>query len=211
MNSRRTLRSGRQGRILPVLVIAATCSTLTLLIAQGAARIFSPPSTAVVDIYKVFEGYDKKRDVEIEMRAKAEAARATIESLEGQLKEIEAELKLVTEGSEAHRALIIKRTELALDANKHKKKVRDEFRQRHQAEVTKIRDEISRELKRFGEAHELNLILEKTFYAEMGEQMTLNWPIIHFASPEIDITDEMIEILNSKENNLSKKPGEGNK
>ena len=185
-------------RILPVLVILAGWSTVTLIVAQGAARLFSPPRTAVVDIYKVFEGYDKKREVEAEMQGKAEAAKVKIEALEAELKQIEAELKLVSEGSEAHSDLIIKRTQVALDAAKHKKKIRAEFRERHQTEVNRIRDEISRELTRYGEAHELNLILEKTFYAEMGEQMTLNWPIIHFASPEIAITDELIGILNSK-------------
>lgn len=188
---------------LLLVCVSVTC-LLTVALAQSVAeKAFEPPRTAVVDIYKVFEGYEKKRAVEEEMRAKAANAKKEVLDLEGQLKEIETELQLVPEESDAYEGLILKRQKLVFALKKLQKKLRNEFRKRHQEEVTSIRDEISRELSRYGEAHELNLILEKTFFAELGDGVTLNWPIIHHVSADIDITDEMIEILNSRKKDLS--------
>lgn len=181
---------------LPVILLAVSASSL--LLGTAVVREFAPPRTAVIDIKKVFEEYDRKKSLESTLVVEAQKAEQELADLKGRLKNIEDELKINPEGSAAYDSLILKRTELQLEISKLQREKVKEFQDKHRKAVTGIREEIVREIERYSEAHQLDLVLEYKFSAEGQNAPSLAWPIVHFARPEIDITGEIIKILNER-------------
>jgi Skp family chaperone for outer membrane proteins len=171
-----------------------------MVLAQAGNQAFRPPRTAVVDIYEVFENYDKKNEVESRLQEEAGKAEAEFKNVENRLRETEEELKLVAEGTPTHDELIVKRTRLQIEIKNLQKSLMVEFQEKHLRAVGQIRDEIATEIERFARSRELDLIVEKRITADANPKgmPAMKWPIVHFARTEIDITDEIVRILNQK-------------
>ncbi len=170
----------------------------SLVLAQAAKAAFRPPRTAVVDIYEVFENFNKKLTMEKELEKEAGQAQAAYRNLQDRLKAVEDDLIVTSEGTKDHDDLIIHKTKLGLEINKFQKNQTAEFQKKHMMAVRTIREEIAAEIQRYAEAHELDMVLEKRFSAEARGLLPVKWPIVHFVRPEIEITGEIIKILNSK-------------
>ena len=50
---------------------------------------------------------------------------------------------------------------------------------------------------READGQELDLVLDRTVLAEGENGVGFRWPIVHYARPEIDITDDLIQRLNA--------------
>lgn len=181
---------------LPALLLLGAGTTL--LFAQAALREFRPPRTAVVDISDIFDQYEKKKVVEGNLKANVEKAEKEFEAMKKEIDRIEAELKIVQEGSEEHRNLVVRRTDLQFKMRDFQKTTLNNLRSQELDALRVIRDEIVREIERYAKGRELDLVIEKKIAAGNRGENPINWPIVHFSRPEIDITAEIIAILNAQ-------------
>jgi Skp family chaperone for outer membrane proteins len=177
-------------------VVAAAVGVTTL--APSVVKEFQPPRLAVVNVNDVFEKYHKKEDVESRLKEEIREAETKFGGLEKELKEVEAELKLLQEGSPKYNENVLKRTELQLALKDMQKAVLEKFQKKQLDAINEIRDEINGEIERYAEGHELDVVLEKRITAEAKGLPPMNWPIVHFCRPEIEITSEIVNILNSQ-------------
>ena len=168
------------------------------LLAQTGARDFRPPRTAVVDISRVFESFEKKKQLNAQLEEEGKKAEAEYNDLEGRFRSLEDDIKTVVEGSDEYNRLVLERTKLQLDLQNMRKKLLNEFQEKYLRAATQLRDEITQEIERYSRAHDLALVIEFRFNAEAKNMPPLKWPIVHYVAPEIDITDEIIGILNSQ-------------
>jgi Skp family chaperone for outer membrane proteins len=170
----------------------------SVLFAQVAVKHFQPPRTAVVDTLEVIEMYRKKADLERGFRTRVEEVTKELDGLERQLKQIEAELKLVEEGTDEHRRMLLRKTELGLELNDRNVKVRRELEESRSQVIQELRGEVEKEIEKYAVAHDLDLVVEKKIPIEGRGNVQINIPIIRYVKPEIEITREIAEILNER-------------
>ncbi|MBI4586522.1 MAG: OmpH family outer membrane protein [Planctomycetes bacterium] len=169
-----------------------------LVFAQTAKKEFKPPRVAVVDISEIFERYEKKKRTEDDFLAEKDKAETEYNDIKKKLERVNEELKLLQPGSEEHQALFLQKARLEYQLEYFQKKLTKEFLDKRNAKIREIVDEITHEIERYAKGHELDLVLEKKFSAESRGQAALNWPLVYYARPEIEITEEIIGILNSQ-------------
>ncbi len=185
------------------LLIAAAGTSL--LFAQVAVKHFRPPRTAVVDTFEVIELYKKKEVLELELKAEVEAATREVEALDRRAKTIEAELKIIDEGTPEHRKKVLEKTEIGLQLADLKVKIRRQLEERQMQAIQQIRDEVDDEIRKYAENNDLDLVIEKKIPIE-GRGAKINIPITRFAKPEIEITREIANILNERYARVTRKP-----
>ena len=73
-------------------------------------------------------------------------------------------------------------------------------RDRMRAKLREIKEEITSEIEIYAQAYDLDLVLEKTVNAEGDPRggVSFQWPIVHYAKPEIDITSQIVKRLNER-------------
>ena len=176
---------------------------LALLIGGGfvgaqAVHNFRPPSVAVVDISKVFESYRKRQDRQDELEAKTRELQQRLNELERKYKEVVAELPQLEPG-EKRKDLMMKKLQLEMDVKLLKEDELGRLRKMQIGFITEIREEITQEIDAYVQAQQLDLVLEKTVTAEGEKPGTgFRWPIVHYVAPELDITRDIAERLNSR-------------
>ena len=170
---------------------------LFLLLALGAAQSFRPPRTAVVSISDVFDGYEKKNQYQEKLAGARDDLKKKIEQLEKRYELLEEEIP-VTRG-EALTRKKIEKYELELEVDRVKKQELNGLQARYIQYLKEIREEIADEIRLTSEAMDLDLVLERTVVAEgTPNSPGFQWPIVHYAKPEIDITQEVVGRLNRK-------------
>lgn len=174
-----------------------------VLLAQIASKDFPPPRTAVVDTFEVIEQYKKKQELEAKLRAEVELAVKEVDGMESELKRVEAELKIVEEGTEDHKNLILKKAELQFRLKSLQEQVNKDMSQKQLSAIQEIRKEVELEIERVAKARELDLVLEKKIPLEGRGKISINIPIVRFATPEIEITREVARILNERYRRVS--------
>ena len=188
------------------LRLRAAVLTLLLLCASGgffylgaqAFTTFLPPRTAVVDISKVFEEYQKQIDKSGELKAAVEKTTRLLDTLKEGIAIKEEELKSIKQESPTYVKILSEALEL-------KRKFREAQKQgtadiaKQQTDIIKvIRAEIATEIETVATAKELDLVLEKAVTAEVQRGAGFHWKIIHFSKPEYDITKEVTDRLNQR-------------
>ncbi|MBI4605876.1 MAG: OmpH family outer membrane protein [Planctomycetes bacterium] len=164
---------------------------------QGALKAFKPPRTAVVDISEVFEGYHKKRDRQDQFQAAIKGVEDKLKDLEKRYKDLVAELPNIEPGEKADEKEDEK-TLLEMQVKRLKNREMRRLRDTMVRYLQEIRDEITREIQAYAEAEDLDLVVEKRVMAEAGETAGFQWPIVHFAKPELEITKEIAGRLNAR-------------
>lgn len=181
-------------------IVVFLCIGALALLGQRAVRSFRPPRTAVVDITSVFDGYLKKQDREKDLAGESRDVQDKFKALEQKLKEITADVKLMQPGQLRNDKLLEKaRLELDLKELENKELVR--LRDTQTRFLREIKEEITTEIEIFAQAYDLDLVLEKTVSAEGDPRaggVGFQWPIVHYAKPEIDITAQIIRRLNDR-------------
>jgi Skp family chaperone for outer membrane proteins len=164
---------------------------------EQAIKAFKPPRTAVVDVSQIFEAYDKKRDRQEQFQAEIKVAEEKVKDLEKKVKEIAQEL-LNLETGDAKKDKELEKFSLERDIKDLKQSAMEQLRKKQSQYIEEIRDEIGVEINAYAQAQDLDLVIERTFLAEPGPEGGFRWKIVHFAKPEIDITTEIAERLNSR-------------
>jgi Skp family chaperone for outer membrane proteins len=170
-----------------------------VLVGQRAARTFRPPRTAVVDISEVFVGYLKKQDRQKDLTNESRGIQSKFEALQTKLKEITADVKLMQPGQRRNEKLLDK-AKLEIEVKELENKEVLRLQQTQVMFLREIKAEITSEIEIYAQAFDLDLVIEKTVNAEGDPRggMSFQWPIVHFAKPEIDITDQIVRRLNER-------------
>jgi len=173
------------------LCVLGISAALLLGVVQAT---FKPPRTAVVDISKVFDAYDKKRDREAEFKLEIKKVEDSLKDLEKRHKAIVAELPNIEPGPKTDDKELEK-LRIELQVRRLKDSEMKRLRQTQLKYLQEIREEITDEIQTFARAEGLDLVLEMRVMAETGEA-GIQWPVVHFSAPEIDITKEIADRLN---------------
>jgi len=178
----------------------------SILLAQdAAAKAFKPPRVAVVDIQQVFDLYDKKKDLKVEFEGEVRKADEKLKAMDTRLKQIEEELPNLEQGPKK-RALQFEKFSIEQDGKELKEKEAVRLQKLELKFYQDMRDEITDEIQAYAKALDLDLVLEKTFNADVGPRASIRWAIVHFTKPELEITSEIAARLNSKYKNARPAP-----
>jgi Skp family chaperone for outer membrane proteins len=185
--------AARKALITGLALVALTC---TFLAGVQGVRAFKPPRTAVVSIGEVFEGYQKKKDRQAQFQARIKEVDEKLKDLEKKYKDLEAEIRNLEEGEKKD----LKERDLLgvkQEAEKLKKVGLSSLKETQLKFLKELKEEIKLELDQFAEAMDIDILLEKRVTAEAAEG-GFEWPIVHYAKPELDVTKEIIGRLNSR-------------
>ena len=186
------------------LRLRAAVLTLFLLCASGgffylgaqAFTTFLPPRTAVVDISKVFDEYQKQIDKSAELKAAVEKTTRLLDTLKEGITIKEEELKSINQESPTSVKILSEALELKRKFREAQKKGTADIAKQQTDTIKMIRAEISKEIETVATARELDLVLEKAVTAELQRGAGFHWKIVHFSKPEYDITKEVTDRLN---------------
>ena len=186
------------------LRLRAAVLTLFLLCASGgffylgaqAFTTFLPPRTAVVDIAKVFDEYQKQIDKSAELKAAVEKTTRLLDTLKEGITIKEEELKSIKQESPTYVKILSEALELKRKFREAQKKGTADIAKQQTDTIKMIRAEISKEIEMVATARELDLVLEKAVTAELQRGAGFHWKIVHFSKPEYDITKEGTDRLN---------------
>lgn len=179
-------------------IVIFLCLGSLILVGQRATRTFRPPRTAVVDISQVFDGYLKKQDRQKDLTNESRGIQSKFEALQTKLKEIDADVQLMQQGQRRNEKLLDK-AKLEIEVKELENKEVLRLQQTQIKFLREIKAEISSEIEIYAQAYDLDLVLEKTVNAEGDPRgMSFQWPIVHYAKPEIDITSQIVKRLNER-------------
>ena len=186
------------------LRLRAAVLTLFLLCASGgffylgaqAFTTFLPPRTAVVDISKVFDEYQKQIDKSAELKAAVEKTTRLLDTLKEGITIKEEELKSIKQEAPTYVKILSEALELKRKFREAQKKGTADIAKQQTDTIKMIRAEISKEIEMVATARELDLVLEKAVTAELQRGAGFHWKIVHFSKPEYDITKEVTDRLN---------------
>lgn len=161
---------------------------------------FRAPTTAVVDIHEVFEGYEKKKNLENTLKGEMDTVQRRLAELQAQFERLNLELKQLEPGSESYIEKMREKGELELSTLRIQQTEVKDLSERFNRILRELRDEISKEIEAFAKAHEIDLVLDRQLIVRPTSKGAeeIRWPIVHFASPDLDITSEVTARLNSR-------------
>ncbi|MEC7776383.1 MAG: OmpH family outer membrane protein [Planctomycetota bacterium] len=188
------------------LRLRAAVLTLFLFCASGgffylgaqAFTTFLPPRTAVVDISKVFDEYQKQIDKSAELKAAVEKTTRLLDTLKEGITIKEEELKSIKQESPTYVKILSEALELKRKFREAQKKGTADIAKQQTDTIKMIRAEISKEIETVATTKELDLVLEKAVTAELQRGAGFHWKIVHFSKPEYDITKEVTDRLNQR-------------
>jgi Skp family chaperone for outer membrane proteins len=182
----------RNHRILGVLLL------LGVLLCAEAARTFKAPATAVVDIARVFDLYEKKKDRQGELQTEIKVVEDKHKELEKKYKDLVAELPNLEAGTRKN-DLMLQKLKLEMDLKDLRETELKRLRETHLKYLQELKVEIMAEIEAYAKAQDVDMVLEKVLTLDSeGTGPGSRWPIVHFAKPEFEITDEIAERLNSR-------------
>ena len=178
------------------ILSGALCgAAVVLMLGAKAPSGFAPPRVAVVDMSTVFEDYEKKKDSQASLKKKMDAFKNKLKGLEKDYEELKAELRSLDEDSPLYIEKNLRQKEMELRVRQLNATELKSFRGYQLDLLKEINREIGDEIRSYAHAHDLDLVLERQFAAEAS---AIGWPIVHYAKPELDITQEIAKILNAK-------------
>ena len=191
---------------IALLTLSLLCvSGCFLFLGAQAFTTFLPPRTAVVDISKIFDSYQKQIDKSGELKVAFDKAKRLMDTLKENIEIKEEELKSIKQDSPGYARIFSELLESRRKFREGQKKHGEDIAKQQATVVEEIRDEIAREIETVATSKELDLVLEKAVTAELQRGAGFHWKIIHFAKPEYDITKEVTDRLNKR----YKRPGVG--
>ena len=190
----------RNGRYF---IVAAALALIAVAVhaqnrALPPARGFKPPRVAVLEVSRLFERYNKKKDLEAKLKAETRDDEKKHTEQQSRYRAALEELKNLQNGSPRHRELTLLSKQLEYDLQQTERDLYRKVRERKLASLKEINLELSLDIDRYATGLELDLVLEKTIVAEAESGAGFRWPLVHYARPEIDITDDLIQRLNAQ-------------
>lgn len=153
----------------------------------------------VVDLAKVFDGYDKRKVKEEEFKAKEDNMNLEYEDRKERVKRLRAELDLLREGTSAYE-LKEEEVTIAMSTLKYfEKRRRETLKALFEGFILELLQEIEVVVRDIGKADGYHLIIKVDRRGSTEEGSTpLDFRSILYFSEEIDISDQILRILNAK-------------
>ncbi len=187
-----------------VLLLASTVGAVRgdTIKKSGGLRI------GVVDVGKIFEGYRKKIDREVELEKERNELQAEVDRMEKQLKKFQQEMKIY-KGEKLEK----KKAEYEDKLREYRAfiKVNNSKLQEKQTRLWKeVYNEIFQEVRRYGENNGYDLILQAGGDEVGGRsveevQLRVDMKKVIFFAPTVDVTGKILDILNARYKKMKEK------
>ena len=156
--------------------------TLAVLLMMAAAAQAEDLKIGYIDLSKTFDEYEKTRQYETSLGKKGDTKEAERQKLVDEIKELKDEMVLLSDKGKDDK-------QAAID---DKIKELQEFDRETRDELRKERDEMVRDILR-----EIDKIVQD-YGKEHGYTMILHDKVLVYGNDTIDITEDIIELLNTK-------------
>lgn len=184
-------------RLLPLVILGGAVAVGE----EAVQKVFKPPRVAVVDLQKIFELYDKKKDRKVEFEAQVKKVDESLRGMEARLKAIDEELPNLEPGPRKGE-LEFEKFRIERDGKSFKQSEANRLQELEMKFYQELRDEITEEIQTYSRALDLDLVLEKMISAEVGPRASVRWAVTHYAKPELEITGEIATRLNDRYKNV---------
>ncbi|MBI1976021.1 MAG: OmpH family outer membrane protein [Candidatus Omnitrophica bacterium] len=161
-----------------------------LIFVASAGQAFAAVENRVgfVDVAKAFDSYQKTKDADSVMEKKGEAKQQEREKKVAAVKKLKDEMELLSE--EARRKKQTEMDQTLRDLQDFDSKVRDELRRERDSIVRDILKEIDELIGEYGDKN--------------GFSMILNDRVLLYGRQEMDVTTQIIQLLNERYNSKKK-------
>ena len=185
--------------LLAATAVALSFASMGLAQTSGslAPRDFKPSRIAVVNIADIFENYEKKKDKEKKLLEEAKVEEKKFQDDKSALDKLQEELKNMEVGTPAHKKQTLLIQEKSYELKSRQQELLKAFQEKQMEALKEIRKEITDDIEKYATGLELDLVLEKQVTAESKES-AIHWPIVHYAKPELDITQDIVKRLNTQ-------------
>jgi len=194
----------RSGMITLVAVGAVVlAAVLATGWAQTAPKAAQPTRVAVCDVGAVFNGYDKRADLNAELERKRDKARADNDERTKKIENLEKLIKQLKEGTREHEQRVQEYRKLSIEQAVFMKYEEETFMAQHRRMTAALYQEALDEVARVAEASGYELVLyreqidiaSKTIpelYQKIAQRKVL------YAAGTIDITQTVLDGLNRR-------------
>jgi len=155
---------------------------LTLMMSFSSTCFSKDLKIGYVDIFKVFNDYEKTKEYDEKLEAKKNAAEAKLEKKKGAIEKLQGKLDLIKKGER------VKEEE---KLNKELKEYRDLEREAF-TDIRKERDEKMKDI-----VEDIDVII-KDYAKKNGFDLIVNSNVVLYGAKAMDITDEILKISNKK-------------
>ena len=163
-----------------VAKIRVTIAGIFLLSIVGTVFAQSEEKIGLVDLSKAFDEYQKTKDFDKALEGKGDIKQQDREKLVKEIREMRDELELLNESARAKKEKDIEAKIRSLQ----------EFDQDTKAELTKERDDMVRDILK-----EMSDVIQ-SYGKTQGYSIILNDRVLLYGDKSLDLTDEIIKILN---------------
>lgn len=180
-------------------ILVALCAAAPVWAQEGRVPEIERLRIGVVDLAKVFNGYDKRSVREQEFKAQEATLKARYEEKQEAIRRLRGELDLLRAGSPTYmdkqEALAGATAELRF----FEKAQQDLLKSRFETYILEILREIEEVVQEIGQAGRYHLIIKVDDPAKSGEETTpLELRAVLFYGEEIDISDQVLARLNER-------------
>lgn len=163
-------------------------SFFIIVAAAGQALAAVESRIGFVDVAKAFDSYQKTKDADSVMEKKGEAKQQEREKKVAAVKKLKDEMELLSEETRKKKQAEMDQT--LRELQDFDVKVRDELRRERDSIVRDILKEIDELISEYGDKN--------------GFSMILNDRVLLYGRQEMDITNQVIQILNERYNSKKK-------
>lgn len=161
-------------------ILGFTLMGIFLFSVIGIAFAQSEKKIGFVDLSRAFDEYEKTKDFDKTLEKKGDIKQEEREKLVSEIRKMRDEIELMNESTKAKKE----------EAIEVKVRSLQEFDQEAKAELIKERDDMVKDILK-----EMNDVIQK--YGETnGYSIILNERVLLYGDKSLDITDEIIKILN---------------
>lgn len=164
-----------------IIILSCVCTSLfsVLAFAESQSKI------GYIDLSRTFDEYQKTKDFDKELENKGDMKQQEREKLVQEIRKMREELELMNKNAR-------EKKEIDVEA---KIKALQDFDQEAKLDLTKERDNMVKDILK-----EISDVIEE--YGEKnGHSIIVNNRVLLYGDPGMDLTNEIIKILNDKYNN----------
>lgn len=184
--------------------LAIAVLVLAVAVARGgkdAAPVHAAPpewKIGVVDLAAVFKEYHKSQDLERKLNAEREQLEKAIKTVRAKIDDIDKLMQPLDPNGETFR-LHEEEKELEVARFQYLKRRRDEILKRRIEEYNlMLVDDIEQVVKQYGQEKKFSFILKSEGKAFEDNKLLLGLKAVLYYTHEIDVTKDIVEILNAR-------------
>lgn len=182
--------------------VVGVAGLLVALLAFGDERdsnavpqpvLFPPARIAVVDLEKVLEGMDRRAKLEAEIREEFEAKKASLEELQKVIQRLQGELELLKPGSDEGKRIQREIAQKEAEVDFNKKQYTADIEEKRNRHFDGLLAQIQAVTREYAHERGINLVLQRQLRIQPEVPP---WESVVFAEDPLDITSDIVEILN---------------